>query len=171
MAFPLQSCQAAALLVQRAAQQESPLSSMSLHKILFFAQGHSLSLLGKPFVQEPAQAWRFGPLYPRVRDALVRFGADDLARKDGRKALAKLSPIPLLSEEETWFVDAIWNAYGKLSALQLSEMVHAPGNPWREMRRAHPEDEQRLVTDTLLLDYFQERLPFDKGASEEAPQG
>ena len=50
-------------------------------------------------------------------------------------------------------------------------MVNAPGNPWREMRRTHPEDEQRLVTDALLLDYFRERLPFDKGASEEAPQG
>ena len=45
---------------------EGQVTNLSLNKLLYFAQGHSLAENGKPLFDEPIEAWQYGPVVPSV---------------------------------------------------------------------------------------------------------
>jgi uncharacterized phage-associated protein len=54
--------------------EESDLPTPSrLQKWLFYAQGWSLGLLGKPLFAEPIEAWKNGPVVPELYHRLVDY--------------------------------------------------------------------------------------------------
>lgn len=157
----LGSREVAGMLVRLAASTEMPLSNMKIHKVMYFAHGHSLSLRGEPLIREPARAHRFGALYQKVYDALVIFGSEDLIglRRHGpRKALRCLDYVPARCEAapSDWeLVQAVWNNYGPLSDLRVHELFHVAGTPWEEIRTRFPDRDDIVIPDELTTAYFQ----------------
>lgn len=145
--------------IELAAQQGKPLSNMKLQKLLYFAQGHSLSLRGTPLISDEVQAWDYGPVYPEVYHAFKHFGAQSI-----QKPLAHPFFNPDAGGSDPWaspkapedrmFLHAVWNAYSDKSALQLSEMSHAPGGPWELARKSSPGARHVVIPKESIAEYF-----------------
>ncbi len=109
---------------------------MQLIKFVYLCDGWSLALLGKPLSKHNAQAWKFGPVYPKVYSAFKQFGSSPIAEP----ARSKETGLPLssrFSPEEEEVMDSVVKSYGRLSAWQLSSLTHESGTPWSETFDEH----------------------------------
>src|SRR4051812_44914064 len=108
------------------------LTQMKLQKLVYYAHGWHLGLSGDPLFLEPVQAWTYGPVIYSLRKEFGEFGANPIDRKargikwDGG-TLTDFDFELEDSERMTPFLQKIWHVYRGLSAVQLTNMTHAPG--------------------------------------------
>lgn len=157
------------------AKSES-LTPMKLQKLVYFAHGWHLAITGKPLINEVVQAWSFGPvirsLYIEFRD----FGATGIterakeyvptpreAGKPGFFSFRQITPsindASYVSEDTPFtksLLDKIWDVYGCYTAIQLSNMTHAPNTPWDKIKRqyAGPIPKNEVIPDHSIKEYF-----------------
>jgi hypothetical protein len=64
--------------ISLAKERGEPLSNMKLQKLVFIAHGWSLAILNKPLFYEDVCAWRYGPVVPKLYDALIKYGSGNV---------------------------------------------------------------------------------------------
>jgi uncharacterized phage-associated protein len=115
------------------------LTNMQLQKLPYIAHGWGLALTGRELVDESPVAFPYGPVYRRLYNALQRYGSgnvtDFIRDNDGTAAEAFGAPRGSviscqLEPEETRLIQAVWDAYKKYHAFQLSNMTHQDDSPW-----------------------------------------
>ena len=133
---------------------------MKLLKLVYFAHGWCLALTGKPLINEPVQAWKFGPVIPGLYHALKSYGNnpirsfvtddDSFWLPDGPR-VCSIDDGPDKEENEfaKRLVQRIWQVYGGFTPIQLSNLTHQPGTPWydtpkRDERRGVVIDQERI---------------------------
>ncbi len=129
------------------------LSNMKIQKLLYFAQGHSLSLLDEELISDNCEAWDYGPVYPFVYRALKKFGSgavtEEIHADDDPERFE-----PKLGKKATSLVQAVWKKYGKFDAIRLSELSHVHAGPWAEVRRKNPESNSEIIGKKRIEKYF-----------------
>lgn len=150
--------------LERAEKEGIAISNMKLQKLLYFAQGHSYALRNQRLIDESAQAWDYGPVYPSVYSAFRRFGAGNitaLAEDDADPAnwfndddpdYVPSTVATPEGQDVNQFLDAVWNAYKGKSALRLSEMSHVADGPWAKARKNGSRNSE--IRDEDIADYF-----------------
>jgi uncharacterized phage-associated protein len=147
----------------RAKAEGIPITNMKLQKLLYFAQGHSHALRKQKLIDENSEAWDYGPVFPSVWREFRGFGAREISRfavgDDAAYWFApeddKPEPIAPPNEPEVnKFLDAVWNAYKKKTAIQLSEMSHVDNGPWSVTRNENPRARDASIPDALVAQYF-----------------
>lgn len=109
-----------------AAASGDPLTPMQLLKLVYIAHGWMLGLYGVPLIRDDVQAWKYGPVIPRVYHAV----------KDYRNQPV-YGPLPqnrndtLVPAEES-LIRQIFDIYGHRSGVELSRLTHQPGSPWAQ---------------------------------------
>jgi len=99
--------------IKVARERNKQLTPMELLKLVYFAHGWYLALSGVPLINEPVQAWRFGPVIPSIYHAFKRYGSGPII------ALATSDP----------FEPPIWGAQDSVALTSIpSTMV------WTAMR-------------------------------------
>lgn len=105
---------------------------MKLQKLVYFAHGWYLALYNKPLLTDRIQAWRFGPVINSLYKETKKWGDTNITA-----LLSVFDPesmnvyTPKIEEKEVKeFLESIWNAYSKHSAIKLSNATHAEGSPW-----------------------------------------
>lgn len=127
--------------IELAAADGKKLTPLKLIKLVYLAHGWHLGLTGQPLINEPPEAWRFGPVIPSLYHALKHYGNEPIT---GKITDYQLTPGPDFNLEYVVvlppaepairdFLADVWKAYGHLSALQLSALTHQPGTPWYEI--------------------------------------
>ena len=114
------------------------LTPLQLIKLVYIAHGWYLGLTGKPLINEPPEAWQYGPVIPSLYHALKIHGNDAVTHKIAEFQFVPGPEIkfanvviqPPADEKITKFLDSVWRAYGHLSGLQLSALTHQPSTPW-----------------------------------------
>jgi uncharacterized phage-associated protein len=151
--------------IRLAEEANRPITPMKLQKLVYFAHGWYLALTGKPLINEPIQAWKFGPVIRSLYHALKAYGNSPITGHVRNNTDSTFS----FGDPEISFVDhgtnereneqvkelvkRIWELYGSFSAIQLSNLTHDPQSPWsttadKHRRRAVPIDENKI------RDYF-----------------
>ncbi|MDQ6665177.1 MAG: DUF4065 domain-containing protein, partial [Acidobacteriota bacterium] len=51
------------------------LDPMGIQKLVFFAHGWHLALVGSPLIEQRVEAWEYGPVIPDIYHAFKEFGA------------------------------------------------------------------------------------------------
>lgn len=112
----------------RLAKEDKPsraFTPLQLIKLVYIAHGWSLVHLQQPLLNEPAQAWQYGPVVPSLYHAIKQHGAGPVRYPiEGDTDPQELSP------EAREFIRAVYAAYGGYSGVQLSNMTHQPNTPW-----------------------------------------
>ncbi len=133
-------------------EEPSPVTHMQVQKLVYYAQGWSLAMLGEPLFAGTIEAWVHGPV---VRDLYRAFEAHDKAPIPPREAREDTS----LSEKERLVVGWIWRRYGRYSASYLRDMTHREP-PWKMARGTLGEDERgrNPISEESMRSYFGDQL-------------
>ena len=120
--------------------EEDAFSGLKLQKLLYYAQGYALVLLGRPLFPERIKAWSHGPVVPQVWHEF----------KDLESPLPRPEDLDLLAvdPEARAILDRVYSELGQFSAWRLREMTHQE-QPWKEAaesKEAAQDDEISLET-------------------------
>ena len=147
----------------RAQREERSLTQMHLQKLVYLAHGWCLAVTGKPLIEDPFEAWAYGPVIRRLYSALRRYGSggverlirrdDDLlyahGEHEGSEELADVAPT------DQAVIDRVWEQYKDFEAFQLSALTHSQNSPW-ERTYASGVGKSRVISDTAIWDHFTE---------------
>ena len=126
------------------------LSHLRLQKLLYYVQGWSLAMRGRPMFPDRIEAWAHGPV---VRDVYRRF-ADK-----GRRAIM---PDDFedqgefeLNAEDRELIGSIWDVLKDHSAFSLRKMTHDEP-PWADAHAGYGAADRCEVeiTQDAMRDYF-----------------
>jgi uncharacterized phage-associated protein len=123
--------------IDLAVAEGKQVSPLKLIKLVYIAHGWHLALTGKPLINDPPEAWKYGPVIPSLYHELKIYGNEPVAAKIRDFELApgpeigfNYVEIQPPDENIKKFLQSIWKAYGHFSGLQLSALTHQPNTPW-----------------------------------------
>jgi uncharacterized phage-associated protein len=145
------------------------LDPMKIQKLVYFAHGWHLALRDAPLINERIEAWEYGPVIPTLYGQFKKFGNGKITERalkfefDGRKILYKPSSLDSQADENANqftkpLLDRIWEVYGKLSGIQLSNVTHADGSPWAITFSRNPGRRHLVIDDDLIKTDFKRQL-------------
>ena len=136
------------------------LMHMKLQKLVFYAQGWHLGLNNSPLINEPIEAWKYGPVVRSLYREFREFGNSAINRlaSDYDPELEEIyyPDIPETEEYARTFLDKIWAIYRDFTSIQLSNMTHAPGTPWARVNHQYNGDIPRgvAIPDEWMAEFF-----------------
>lgn len=143
-------------LLKMAKAKGLDLTIMQLLKVLFFAHAISLVVRGEPLVADRAQAWPYGPVFPRIYRAFSRWGRRPIAEPATDKATGAEFAATLPADAIA-MIEVALERFGRMSAFRLSDLTHAPGSPWETIfRTLGPYAE---IPDELIRQHYQASVP------------
>jgi uncharacterized phage-associated protein len=113
--------------IQKSLNDGTELTPMKLVKLVYIAHGWHLALnAGQPLLTDGIQAWKYGPVVPKVYHAFKKYENSRIP------CLESVSgEVPMIAEPAlTAFLDKIHDVYKKFNGLQLSTLTHQPNTPW-----------------------------------------
>ena len=125
-----------------------PISTMKLHKLLYYCQAWSMVWDEKPLFKERIEAWANGPVVRSLFNfhrGMYEISIDQLGLGDDRN----------LSTEQKETIDAVLDYYGKMTAQALINQTHFE-KPWREARVGLEPDEpgNRVISLESMQSYY-----------------
>lgn len=133
-------------LLYRAQEVQRHLSPMHVLKLAYISHGWMLGLLHEPLFGEEVEAWRYGPVVPRL---YARF------RKYGRGKIPEGGALhgDYLSGKKQQVIDQVFDGYCHYTALELSDLTHQPDSPWAATKALS----LRVIPNDLIEQYYREK--------------
>jgi uncharacterized phage-associated protein len=103
---------------------------MHVLKLVYICHGWVLGLTDQPLVEEPVEAWRYGPVVPSIYRRYKSFGRDCITT-------VPIDRSEMLGEQQREFIEVVEEVYRDYSALELSSLTHQPDTPWDTTRRKY----------------------------------
>lgn len=128
-----------------AKKENRSIDPMGIQKFVYFAHGWNLALYGRPLIAQRVEAWDYGPVIRDLYQEFKRFGnspitepAVGLSLVSGTAILrsAKWEIHPDTPPETLSLLNRVWEVYKPFTSIQLSNMTHAEGTPWKQSRDA-----------------------------------
>lgn len=139
---------------------KAALTPIKLIKLVYIAHGFYLVFKDNPLINEPIEAWRYGPVVASLYQEFKEYGNTPITQ------LAEIEKeIPPEDQYTLQFLNNVWNKYGDIDGLQLSTWTHEKYSPWYavweekkgKLTKNHP------INNTLIKTYFSTLLkPMDK---------
>lgn len=133
---------------------------LMLQKLLYFIQGESYALNGKPMFCENCQAWVHGPVYPEVYDLFRDFKYNPI--DDARFAILEGTEDEL-SHEERMVVDLVVNTFGEYSGKMLERITHEE-EPWKLARKGYADyipSNEPIIMESIGAYYVKKNVEYD----------
>lgn len=149
--------------IDHAASLGQQLTPMKLQKLIYFAHGWNLAINNKPLINEQVEAWQFGPVIESVYHEFKHFGRDsikghavDIELVDADKMDIRYTAptIDYKDADTRALLDKIWDAYGRYTAIQLSNMTHKEGTPWEQTWGADGVPMGTDINIDVIKEYF-----------------
>lgn len=131
---------------------------MKLQKLVFFVHAWSLALKGLSVVNEPPEAWQYGPVFSSLYHELKSYGSSDISTllQEFNPATGQLAAlVPNHSDANFWpLFDKVWERYGQFNALQLSALTHESGGPWEHAY----SQKMANIPNELVASYYRQKM-------------
>jgi len=130
-----------------------PMTTMKLHKFLYYAQGWSLVWEESPLFEDKIEAWVYGPVIPTL--FAYHRGQYKVCAADFYSA-----SCDVFSDEQKETMDLVIEGLKDTPAYLLIEKTHSE-KPWINARKGLKGDERghREITHQAMSDYFATLLP------------
>ena len=134
--------------LDRATASGDSVTPMQLLKLVYIAHGWMLGLYGRPLIRDDVEAWQYGPVIPRLYNAVRQFRSQPV--------VGPLSAADeILDRQEMSVVDQVYDIYGKLTGPHLSRMTHAKGTPWQLTYK--PGEFGLDISNDIIEDHYRRR--------------
>ena len=144
--------------IKKSLDEGTPSDGLKLLKLTYIAHGFYLAYTGTPLVDEGAEAWKYGPVFPCLYSCLKKNGPNEITRLQKEHAQY---PAPLVTDQDQCkFLDEVWLCYGKYDKLTLSSIAHADGTPWAVTINYSKGDERSgsVIPNNLITKYYKTLL-------------
>jgi uncharacterized phage-associated protein len=108
-------------------QESKQLTNMQLQKLVYFAHGAKLAVIGEPLIKEDVNAWKMGPVIPELYAKLKRYGSGSIL-----DPIHVSEPIPS-NVVDKQCIEFVWSNFKDYTGIQLSSISHADGTPWKQV--------------------------------------
>ncbi len=106
---------------------------MQLIKLVYIAHGWHLALQQQPLLDEPVEAWKFGPVIASLYHEFKTYGNSAIKEKASEFDFdenAFVTPELDADERTRALLRRVWDVYSPMSGIQLSGLTHREGTPW-----------------------------------------
>ena len=103
------------------------LTPLQLMKLVYIAHGWMLGLHSRPLITDNIEAWKFGPVIPRLYSCVKEFGSAPVQGPLKERWFSHPNP---LDDTEEDVIQQTFEVYGGLSGIRLSALTHQKGTPW-----------------------------------------
>jgi uncharacterized phage-associated protein len=111
-------------LLNFARERGEALTPMQVIKLVYIAHGWMLGLYHRPLIRDDVEAWQYGPVIPRLYNAVRKFKSRPVEEISGA------NNEPPLDVQAINMINQVFDRYGRFSGPALSRMTHAPETPW-----------------------------------------
>ena len=119
--------------IERSLEYKTPVSALSLLKILYFSHAWYLAKFDEPLIGQPFEAWRYGPVNRVVYDQIKGLKGKPITRKlvvlDASTG-EFIEAVALFPDKIEIFLSQMFDYYAKFDSLKLSDLTHEQGSPW-----------------------------------------
>jgi uncharacterized phage-associated protein len=130
--------------------ESGDLTPLKLIKLSYIAYGWYLALTeGKKLINDKIEAWELGPVFPSLYQNLKEY------KKSAIKEPVKIQTNDTISDEDSKFLDRIWEIYGKRDGIYLSAITHTPDTPWSE---TYPKGFNLEIPDALIQAHYKSKM-------------
>jgi uncharacterized phage-associated protein len=126
------------------AESGDNISNLKLQKLVYYAQGVYLALLGGPLFDDPICVWQHGQVVPDLYRVFKEYGSGAIPPSENFDR-SKYSQFTID------VLDEVRSVYGQYSALKLREMTHREP-PWRDIAL------NEIIPIELMRDYFKTQV-------------
>lgn len=113
-------------LLDLARKDGNQLTVMQIIKLVYFCHAWMLALYHRPLILQPIEAWRYGPVIRDVHQSFKKYRDAPIKSNARVKSGA-------FEEEEEYIIGQVYQKYGYLSGIRLSQLTHAQGTPWQQV--------------------------------------
>ena len=140
--------------------QDTDITPMKLQKLLYYCQGYSLALTGKPIFSEPIKAWTHGPVidsvyqeYKKYKNAVIPVN-EKINFEDIDETVKSIADFVV--DEKKW-----------LNAYALSDSTHRE-DPWKSTFEGKTYFYNKTIPNEKIKDFFsREFLKWEESEDEE----
>ncbi len=126
------------------------ISPLKLQKLVYFSHGWHLAIFDEPLIDEPIEAWRYGPVIDSLYHEFKRFGNNPITSPATLPIDDEFRIVPPPADEMTRkLLNKVWEAYGKIHAHQLANITHRSDTPWSKTWR--PDSQENAVIDNKII--------------------
>ena len=157
---------AANSLLDVAKSEGRPLDPMKIQKLVYFSHAWHLAYDQGPLSDEQAQAWRWGPVFPSLYNAVKIWGSGQILEPVGVWQFIHQEPAlttPNITPDDTFaleIIERVWEVYGRMSGWALSQLTHEEGGPWATTYT--PGALHLVIQDSVIHDCFASKLQENK---------
>ena len=126
-------------------RRDTETTPMHVLKLVYISHGWTLGLYGRSLINEPAEAWRYGPVVPTIYYRYKSFRGDPITTDPVDRSDA-------FDDEQRDVIEQVHEAYGDFTALQLSALTHKPDTPWDVTYREFGVG--AIIRNELIRDYY-----------------
>ncbi len=120
------------------------ISNLKLQKLVYYAQGFTLAVTGKPLFNEPIEAWQHGPVVPDLYHKYKDHGAYGIPAPTN-------VDFSKFSSEIKEILDEVYDVYGQFSAWKLRNMTHEEA-PWKNTEKGD------VISLSSMSEYFKTQI-------------
>lgn len=132
--------------LELAREQGRFLTPMQVLKLVYIAHGWMLGLNGRPLINQPVEAWQYGPVVRDVYNGVRNCGRAPVIRN-------MWAPPGTMDPVEENMVRQVFNLYGSMDGIQLSNITHMPNTPWALTYRQGSFGTQ--IPDNMIAEHYQ----------------
>lgn len=114
-------------LINKANEDNKPITNMAVLKMIYFAQGFGFSELKRQLIKDDFYAWKFGPVEINTYNEFKQYGAGKISSSSGKTNI-ELRSIEL-DLKLIEFLDKIYSL-SEIHPYVLSNKTHEAGSPW-----------------------------------------
>jgi uncharacterized phage-associated protein len=137
--------------IRKARENGSAITPMQLQKLVYISHGWHLGLFGEPMIDEPFEAWDYGPVCTSLYHHFKSYGSTPI------RQLAPIEPWREASQGDrntAIVLGFVWKHYGDMHGVKLSKLTHADGTPWEVTRKSTNGKRHAKIPNTLIGDHY-----------------
>ena len=133
--MPVWSTETANELITLSIDEGNMLTHMQIQKLTYISHGWSLIMHDHNLTIDSPEAWRFGPVYRLLWDALKYAGNYPITTLISDSVVIPYAGAMTgaWSVEDKDLLKEVHRVYGKLGAFKLSRLTHQKGTPWDQV--------------------------------------
>ena len=139
--------------VNKEGESGEVLTNLKLQKLVYYAQGFALAILGRPLFKEPIEAWGDGPAVPAL---FYEYENDGIIGDTPPPPPENYTASEWFDKDEIKLLTDVFLEFGQYSAWRLRDMAYAEPT-WKEAWDSR-KGKTEVITHRKLKEYFSTRI-------------